>query len=236
MNVYTKEYRILSSDVDLYRRLRLSRLHVWLQEAGVAHAEALGAGRDRTLDRGLLWVVAQQQTKLVRLPEYGERVTVSSWPGKTAHVFFPRFSRVTDETGNVLAETAALWALMDERTRKTVFPEQWGIEIAATVTGGEAPLPRAPRTEETDRETPFTVPFSCVDLNGHMNNPRYFDLADDLLPEALRGKTPRDVSVEYGGEARLGETLTLRFSSSETRFYLSGETDKRLFRLRYLYA
>ena len=236
MNVYTKEYKILSSDVDLYRRLRLSRLHVWLQEASIAHTEALGAGRDKTLDRGLLWIIAQQQTGLSRLPEYDERVTVSSWPGKTMHVFFPRFCRVTDGAGRVLAETTALWALMDEKTRKTVFPDRWGIEIPPFVTGDRAPLPRVPRTEETDRETPFTVPFSYVDLNGRMNNTRYFDLADDLLPEALREKTPRDVSVEYGGEARLGETVTLRFSQSEDHFYLSGETDKRLFRLRYLYG
>lgn len=235
MNVYSKEYKVLSSDVDLYRRARLSRLFTWLQEASIAHTEALGAGRDKTLDRGLLWIIAQQEAKITRLPAYDELVRVSSWPGKTMHVFFPRYYRVTDADGNVLLQSAALWALMDEKSRKTVFPEQWGVSVPASVSGDGAPLPRSPRTEETDRALPFTVPFSYVDLNGHMNNTRYFDLADDLLPEALRVRTPRNVAVEYGGEARLGETVTLRCAQSETHFYLSGETEKRLFRLKYQY-
>ena len=235
MSVYETEYKVLSSDVDLFRRLRLRTLHTWLQEASIAHTEALGAGRDKTLDRGLLWIVVQQEAKIFRLPEYDEHVHVASWPGKTMHVFFPRYYRVTDARGNALVEASALWALMDEKTRKTVFPEQWGVEVPAAVTGDEAPLPRVPRTEETQGETVFTVPFSCVDLNGHMNNTRYFDLADDLLPERLRARTPRNVAVEYSGEARCGEAVTLRFAAGDDGFYLSGERDKRLFRLRYLY-
>ena len=63
MSVYEKSYRLLSSDVDAQQRLRLSRLFTFLQEASIAHTTALGMGREKTLDKGLLWIVTLQQVK-----------------------------------------------------------------------------------------------------------------------------------------------------------------------------
>ena len=60
MSIYSIEYRILSSDTDANRRLRLSRLFTLLQEASIAHTTELGMGREKTLDRGLLWIVTLQ--------------------------------------------------------------------------------------------------------------------------------------------------------------------------------
>ena len=70
MSIYSIEYKILSSDTDANRTLRLSRLMTMLQEASIAHTTALGMGREMTLDRGLLWIVTLQQAKITRLPVY----------------------------------------------------------------------------------------------------------------------------------------------------------------------
>ena len=80
--IHRERFRLLSSDVDPARRLRLSRLFTLLQEAAIAHTEALGAGRALTLDRGILWAVAMRRIRIERLPEYDEEVELSSWPGR----------------------------------------------------------------------------------------------------------------------------------------------------------
>ena len=68
-----------------------------------------------------------------------------------------------------------------------------------------------------------------------MNNTRYFDLAEDLLPDAARERALREILVEYAGEARLGERMQIRVEPDGSAFYLSGETEKRCFRMRFLY-
>ena len=78
MSVYEKGYRLLSSDVDAGQRLRLSRLFTFLQEASIAHTTELGMGREKTLDRGLLWIVTLQQVQVARLPVYDEDVKLLS--------------------------------------------------------------------------------------------------------------------------------------------------------------
>ncbi len=232
MSIYSIEYKILSSDTDANRTLRLSRLMTMLQEASIAHTTALGMGREMTLDRGLLWIVTLQQAKITRLPVYDETIRLRSWPGKMMHLLFPRYYRIEDKKGNALVEASALWALMDEKTRRVVFPELWGVKIRGVHTGKEIPLPAAPKMPAAAETGAFTVPFSFVDLNGHMNNTRYFDLAADRMPQELRTRPISGVQAEYAKEAKEGDTILLRHETTDNAFLLSGEHDgSRLFRL-----
>ena len=234
--MYEREYRILSSDTDAKRRLRLSRLFTFLQEASIAHTTELGMGREKTLDRGLLWIVTLQQADIVRLPEYDERIRLFSWPGDTMHLLFPRYYRVEDEAGETIVRASALWALMDSATRRVVFPEEWGIEIVGERTGAEPAPPAAPRSPKDGETDIFTVPYSYVDLNGHMNNTRYFDLAEDRMPEELRAGSAARVRAEYSREARLGDTVSLKSETADGTFLLLGECGgRKLFKLELSY-
>ena len=130
MSLYERELRLRSKDVDMHRRLRSSVLFELLQEAAIAHTEALGMGREKTLDRGLLWIVTMQSAEIRRMPEYDEQIRLLSWPGDTMHLFFPRHYRIEDAAGETLIRANALWMLVDQESRRMVFPEPFGIKIA----------------------------------------------------------------------------------------------------------
>jgi len=236
MSVYEKTHRLLSADVDMARRLRLSRLFSLLQEAAIAHTTLLGMGREKTLDRGLLWIVTLQQVKIDRLPVYDEVVRLLSWPGQTMHLYFPRFCRLEDEAGRPLLTASALWALMDRESRKLVFPEEHGIRIEGDKEEKPLPLPLAPKPAGAGTWEAFTVPYSYVDLNGHMNNTRYLDLAEDRMPAELRARPIREIRAEFSGEARLGEAVDLTLERQDDAFFLSGDRGKKLFRLNLVYG
>ena len=237
MITFERQYRIAYSDADLRRRLRLSRLFTLLQEAAMDHASLLGAGRENTLDRGILWIVTLQQAIIRRMPVYDEPVRIVTSPGKPKHLLLPRYYRVEDAHGGTLIEASSLWALMDANTRKAVFPEQCGIVLPYAETGLETALPRPLPAPRTDKTAAFTVPFSYVDQNGHMNNTRYFDLAEDRMPDTLRVRSLAEVKAEYSREARLDEQITLKSELSGDTFLLSGESGgQKLFRLSLAYA
>ena len=235
MSVYSETLRLRNRDVNVHRRLRTSVLFELLQEVSIRHTEELGMGREMTLDRGLLWMVTLQRAEIARMPEYDELVTLESWPGETMHLLFPRYYRLRGETGEALLSASALWALVDGGTRRMVFPDRCGVHVEGCVTGHEIALPSPPRRAEGGSVTDFTVPFSYVDLNGHMNNTRYFDLAEDLIPAAAEGRSLRAVSAEYASEARLGETLRLTLERQADAYLLSGEAGKKIFRMLFEY-
>ncbi len=236
MSVYRQELLLRSKDVDMYRRLRTSELFRLLQEASIRHTEELGMGRDKTLDKGILWVLLLQSAEIVRMPEYDERIVLKSWPGRTMHLLFPRYYRLETAAGEHLLSASALWSLVDEKTRKVVFPERYGVEIEGIVTGEEIALPSAPRRMDCTRSRPFTVPYSYVDLNGHMNNTRYFDLAEDCIPAAAEGRALKSIRTEYVSEARFGESFTVSWGEENGEYFLQGEGEKPVFRMRMEYS
>ena len=233
MDIYTRSFRVLSGDVDPSLTLKVSTLFTWFQEAAMTHTIEMGITRQRTLDLGILWVVVQYRIRITRLPSYDEAVTLSSWPGRDMHLFFTRYFSLTGPDGEPFADASSFWAMMSKETRELVYPASHGITIPGTVTGKEIPLPSRIRGREPEKTAVFTVPYSYLDLNGHMNNARYFDLASDQMDEETRSLPITELSADFIGEARYGDELTLGIYREKDRFQISGKRDKDVFRLDY---
>ena len=206
--IYTRPFKIRSIDVDADRKLRLSVLFSDFQEAAIAHTEALGMGREKTLDRGLLWIVTHQRAQISRLPGYDEEVVLRSWPGENMHLIFPRYFSVETAAGEPLIKASALWSLMDEKERKIVFPENHGVEIDGIITGNEIALPSPVKPLPCNESTEFCVPYSFVDLNGHMNNTRYPDILCSYSGN-MNNKRVSSMCISYVSEAPLGEEIKI---------------------------
>ncbi len=233
--IYRKEMKIVSSDVDAARRLRPGALFTMFAEAAIAHTTELGAGRERTLDRGYLWVVAFQRVFISRMPVYDERVTLLSWPGRRMRTLFPRYTRILDSSGNVLVNASAIWTLLDENERTVVDPEEIHVDVPGTVFGGEAAFPCSPKVSREGEEDIFTVPYSFVDINGHMNNARYPDLAWDRMTGDFRGRPVREIQTEYAGEIGMNQKIRLVSRTEGDVFTLLGTDEpgeKVLFKIR----
>ncbi len=234
--IYERSLLLGSEHVDCFRRLRASTLFELLQTASIRHTEELGAGREKTLDKGLLWVVARQHAAIDRMPAYDERVTLRSWPGRTMRVLFPRYYELLSERGETLVRASAVWSLMDMETRTVVFPDEHGVEIEGAERGDELPYLTKLRKLETPNAFDFAVPYSYVDLNGHMNNTRYFDLIEDRIPAAKSGKILREAHAEYLSEARLGAALHVCWGKENDEYYVNGLAEQTCFRMSLLYG
>ena len=229
--MYIRNFKISSTDVAMNRKLRISALLRMAQDATVEHTTELGMGRDKTLDRGFLWVIIRQVTKIYRLPEYDESVRLETWPGNMMHVFFPRYTRLLSESGEVLAEISAFWTLINAETRQLISPESEGIIVPGETTGNEFPLPYEVIAKNivTDETFEFTVPYSYADINGHMSNLRYLDIVEDVLPDSVRMRQPSKIICEYANEIRFAETVKISYGHDGNRWLFRGDGDKHKF-------
>jgi acyl-ACP thioesterase len=235
--IYEKKILIRSEQVDMTRRLRMSDLFRLLEEASIAHTELLGCTRDKTLDRGLLWIITRQSVEIDELPAYDDKIIVRSWQGEMQHVFFPRFYEI-ERAGEILVKGQALWMLMKEDDRSMVMPEDYDISIPGRPDADDMVLPAIviPKDVETEESRRLETRFSQIDINGHMNNTRYFDVIDDMLNNnSQRASVPKAVLANYLSELRLGDKFTLsRYVKGDTLFF-EGVSDSPCFRVRYEY-
>ncbi len=231
MELYSHPYKLKSRDVNRFERLRPSQLFELMQEAATEHSELLGAGIREIRTRNLMWVLVRQYVEITRMPRYGEEVMIETWPTKTVHSLYPRFYRILSQSGETLIASSAIWTLADMKERVLVPASRSGVDFGFEARGCEIALPSPIRRFETDRSVDFTVPFSYIDMNGHMNNTRYLDLADNLCPAAQEGREPKRIRVEYAAELLCGREYTLHYAWDGKRFLLNAGDEKSLFRI-----
>ena len=210
---YRKTLRLKSEHVDCFRSLRLSVLMRLFQECCIAHTEELGMGREKTLDRGLLWVVISEMIKIQRMPVYDEEITLICYPGKTLHFFFPRQLIVLDRDGTEIIRIGEFWALIDRETRQIIDPPEYGIVINGEDRPGDICPPFSlPAIELPNTETECRAVYSLVDLNGHLNNTHYLDMALDLIGfEELRTLSFKTVICVFKKEIPAGAVFDLHW-------------------------
>ena len=213
---FQQEFEIQDICVDRYGRLKPSAILYFAQEVAGRHCDALSLDYDTLASRRLFWAVTRHRVQITRLPERGETVRVETWPMPTTRVAFPRSIVVYDAAGNECCRSISLWVLMNLDTRNMILPGKSGIAVSGTLRGTELALPGSLVPRLMDNSRLREVRFTDLDRNGHMNNSRYMDWIDDLLPSAFHEKHPvKEFTVCYHSEAREGQTLDLRWDFAE---------------------
>ena len=212
------------------------QLFMMLQQVSGEHCDLLGYGMEVIGPQKLIWVVVRQKLEILRHPEANEELHFETWPGPTRHGLFPRHYEIYDAKGELIAFAAALWTLVDMDSRKMIKPEEYGIDLKGLTTGREKGNPKAPAKLEISNEFEFVVPEEYLDSNGHMNNTRYYHMAEERISAAIEGKSLRFAATEYANEALLGDKLKISVGSEENKFYITGETDAPIFKMQLEYA
>ena len=214
--IYSQTFTLTDKDVDCFGRMKLSTLLTCAQEVAGRHSALLGADYDSLLEKQLFWAVTRHKVQITRLPLLGETITVQTWPMPTTRVAYPRSLVAYDARGEELFRSISLWVLMDVENRAMVLPGKSGVEVAGTLTGGELSVPHSLVPKALSNTVNRTVTYTCLDRNGHMNNTRYLDWVEDLLPSAFhKAHAPKELVICYASEAREGQVLRLSWELSQ---------------------
>lgn len=209
-SVFKKEFTVQNIHLDRYYRMKPSAMLHFIMRTVSAHCTDLGVSWDDIRPLNLIWVVGRSHLQVTRMPRLDERLIVETWPMPATRSAYPRAAVVKTLEGEVLYRCTTLWALMNRTTRRLVLPGDSGISVPGYVLGDELPVPSSFAAAPLDEISQRKVCFSELDANGHMNNTRYLDWVNDLLPSSFHETHPfRDVTVCYLSEAREGQTVTL---------------------------
>lgn len=214
--IYRTKHTITSSECDPYWRLQPSALLGIMQDAATAQCAGTPADWTALAKQNLFFAVTRQHVQITRIPKYRETITVETWPGQTSRVAYPRNTVAYDEKGNELFRAISLWVLMDIRTRTMVLPGKSGLILPYATRGGELPAPSSIGLAQLTASAHRQVMYSELDLNMHMNNCRYLDWVQDLLPSSFHREHPiSDFTICYHAEAHEGERVLLQYELAE---------------------
>ena len=237
--IYTQYFEINDSGVDRYGRLKPSMILFYAQEVAGQHCLTLSVDYDTLAKRRLFWAVIRHRVQVTRLPMRGEKIRVETWPMPTTRAAYPRSGAAYDENGEECFRSISLWVLMDLDSRNMILPGKSGISVIGTLRGTELTAPTSLMPKDLHSSRKRSVCFTDLDRNGHMNNTRYLDWIDDLLPSPFHEcHSVKEFTVCYLSEAREGQELDLHWDFLEEgcmqvdAHRLSGTKDERVFSAR----
>ncbi len=214
--IYQQNFQVTDNCVDCYGRLKTSMILYYVQEVAGRHFDKELMDYDALAERGMFWAVIRQRVQILRLPTRGETIRVETWPMPTTRVAYPRSVVAYDEAGQEVFRSISIWVLMDLRSRNMILPGKSGISVVGTLRGNELAAPNALPAKNLVHHRTRTVCYTDLDRNGHMNNTRYMEWIDDLLPAAFHQSHPvKEFTVCYMSETREGQELDMQWDFLE---------------------
>ena len=127
--MYQYVSRIRFTEVDQNRKTTLNAILNYFQDCATFQSEDLGVGMTTLESMGRMWVLNSWKIQVHRYPEFGERITVETWPYAFGKMTGQRNFRLVGEDGSVAACADSFWVYMDtKRMRPTRLDELMAIQ------------------------------------------------------------------------------------------------------------
>jgi len=207
------------------KKLKASAMLLAYQELASEDVERRGLSKEKTWDRGMIWVMARQRFAIRRMPFYREEVRLVTWPNGILRFLYPRSYAAYALDGSLLIEGTSIWTLIDEKTRKPIMPEEYGLLVEDGSHGRPFLTPAAvhcplflPHKAEVEAK------WSLCDPNGHMNNTKYLDVCEDLIPaDFLKEHEAKGIEIDYRKEISLGQKAALSYGEKGGAYYFHSD-------------
>ena len=180
-----------------------------LQVSGMQSIE-LGVGDKTILENyNLVWIIAGYDIEVIRLPRFGEEITIETEALSYNRLFCYRRFTIYDEAGHELINMMATFVLMDRDSRKVhaVEPEIVGPYQSEF----SKKLLRGPKYQSLENpiSQDYHVRFYDLDMNGHVNNSKYLDWIFEVMgADFLTHYIPKKINLKYVKEVRPGGVIT----------------------------
>jgi len=211
MEIKESTFTVRTYDCQANGKIKIASLMQYLQEAAALHAEQLGLGFERLSEMNGYWVLSNFRVEIARLPIWNERVTVRTWPSGYNRVVASREFVGKDQDNHELFVASSEWMILDKQKNRPKNLLRLGLDLPKS--GPKALAEKLNRLEPQNDYRAVErvrVPYSSIDLNGHVNNTEYVRWGIDALSRTFKlDKNIRCVQATYLSEVFEGDELDL---------------------------
>ncbi len=212
-----------------------------LENIAAYHSDLVGFGANDTAKIKLTWILLDWKLEIKNRPKYGQDIKVVTW-SRTANKFFTYRDFEIYSNGELVAIASSKWTLINIEKRKMTRitediidkykPEDRHVFDNPDIDKLEVP-------EKFTSEVQYTVIRKDIDINKHMHNLYYLDLAYEALPEDVyQEDRPFDnVRIMYKKEIMFGDTVKCQYVKEKNKHIvvIKSQDEKKLHAVIELY-
>ena len=216
MNFYAKEIEVDIHDVDPNGVARLSSLMRYIQGAAQSQLTDNGKSYEKLREMKRAFILSRIKLEFCESVYAYDKLTAETFPCDSRGFTFLR-CYLLKKGGKTIGRAVSAWALIDTKTHALVPVKDFelGLETASPL---DFSLTRIAMPSELKKLGEYTVVYSDLDQNNHMNNTRYPDMYSNFLP--LDKKRIDEITISYLNEAAHGEKLSIEGACEGDRYYI----------------
>lgn len=228
---YETKITLYNSYFDINERLSIKSILNIFQDVASIHAEEIGVGYMEMLDKNLYWVLSRIKLDIVKMPKINQTVIVETWPHEKGRIDFDRDLKISSEDGEVLIIGTSKWCVINsvtrnlERSDNVNYIGQYCMDVNYEDKFNKINVPAM----ELKPCFVYTVMFSDLDHNKHMNNTNYAN----LVMSVVKNKNISHFEINFLNECLLGDKIEL----SRVEYageYVIGKTDDKICFISYI--
>lgn len=208
--VYEKEYEIHYYEVDYKKRVLITSIVDYLEDAATKQSDELGIGMDYLVENNLGWVLYKWNIDIYSYPVYGEKILIRTCPCAMKKFYAYRTFELLNSKGERLGKAESVWFLLNIEKRRPVRVGEDILNAYGLTANDDKPLEieNIKPLENYNYEKQFSVRYSDIDTNRHVNNEKYIAWAIETMPlDTVLNYTLKNIKVTYEKETIYGEDI-----------------------------
>ena len=214
MSFLEKEFNLTIRDIDKNTKLTNKAILSFFEDMGGYHSNIAGYGLKQIEQTKLSWILLHWKIKVLKEIKYGNPIKIKTWSRGMKLACCIRDFELYDSEGNLCVIGTSKWTLFHlEKGLTKLTPDildKFSIEDKVAL---DFDFKKLKEPEEYQSTYNYTVLRSDIDINNHMHNLRYLDLAYETLPEEIyKNNNFNNVEIMYKKECCLGDKIKCFYS------------------------
>lgn len=224
MAFFEHNFIITMRDVDKNIKLTNKSILGFFEDIAGFHSDKAGYGLKSVSSTRLSWVLLHWKIKVIKRPEYGDNIHIKTWSRYSKKVYSYRDFEMYNSNNELIAIGTSKWSLIniDKGLAKIEdsLIEKYTPENKSVFDIVELPKLKEP-TENLKLTYNYIVSKTGIDINNHMHNLNYLDIAYNALPDELAINTNFDnIEIMYKHGAYFKDNLNCFYTCIEDEHYI----------------
>lgn len=229
--IYSSNYKIGLEDIGVNNEVTNKALLKIMEDVSGLHSASVGYGLFEIETKKKVWMLMDWKMKVIKRPKYMDEIKAETWSRKVERIYAYRDFQIKDKDGNLIAVGTSRWIFVDIDRRRPVrltpdITDLYESEFDKRVFEEEI---EDVKCEDYLFKKDYYIQRRDIDMNEHMHNLSYLDMAYEVLPEDIyKSKVFDNVRIVYKKEIVYGEKVECYYSQENDRHIVTAKSNDKV--------
>lgn len=228
-NSFTETFTVTDNECDIVARMTPGAILRRVQQISTNQCNACGVTAKVYEETNTAFLLAKLQMDFEKPIMSEQTITITTTPFAPVRAVYPRITQLFNEQGELLVTIHTRWVLVNRTTHRILRQPIAEITLPFVTATDNLTDVRIEKTQEVTLIDSLRAGYSRCDVNKHLNNTYYADIACDCIPSALLLQNAiKSMTIAFHNEIPLDACFTVHTGNVDNHlFYVLGTANEQ---------